>query len=115
MHELSIAQSIYNHVIQEVEQKQLPPVRKIVVRVGELSGVMPDALQFCFEAIIKETPLDKCQFIIEHVKLNGQCNNCRQKLNIENYVFNCPHCQSTDITVIQGEELDIAYIEVEET
>lgn len=114
MHELSIANSIVETVLQEIENKQLPPVQRIVVRVGVLSGVVPEALQFGFEAITRETPLENTRLVLEIIPIQGQCQACGRDFEVEELVFACPYCHSGKIKVINGEELDIAYLEVEE-
>ena len=55
MHELGIAQNILEIVQQSVTKEQAPAVRWIRIRVGQLSGVVPDSLEFCFQAIVSET------------------------------------------------------------
>ncbi|OGC02045.1 hydrogenase maturation nickel metallochaperone HypA [candidate division KSB1 bacterium RBG_16_48_16] len=112
MHELSIAQSILDTVIREVESHKLPQVKKIVVRVGALSGVMPDALQFSFEAIIPDTALAASTLEIEQLDVQGKCQQCEKQFDVENFSFTCPDCHSTKIEVVRGYELDIAYVEV---
>jgi hydrogenase nickel incorporation protein HypA/HybF len=113
MHELSIADAIVHTVLQEIERQHLPPVQKVVVRVGALSGVVPDALQFGFEAITAGTPLAQTILEIEPVPIQGRCNECEHTFPVEEFLFACPVCQSGNIQVTRGEELDIAYLEVE--
>ena len=113
MHELSIADAIVKTVLKEVEEKKLPAVQRVVVQVGVLSGVVPEALQFGFEDITKDTPLENTELEIEIIPVRGECSQCGQSFEVENYVFSCPACQSGKITVTHGEELQIAYLEVE--
>lgn len=94
MHELAIANSIVETVLREVERQQLPPVIKIAVRIGALSDVVPEALQFNFEAITKTTVLERATLEIEQVPLEGECKSCGREFGVEKYVFVCPVCQS---------------------
>ncbi len=114
MHELAIANSIVESVLHEVDKQQLPPVTKIVVRIGALSDVVPESLQFNFEVISKDTALEQSTLEIEQVPLEGKCKSCGREFSVEKFIFACPVCQSGQITVTRGEELDIAYIEVED-
>jgi hydrogenase nickel incorporation protein HypA/HybF len=114
MHELSIANAIVDAVTQEIQRRNLPPVQTIVVRIGVLSGVVPEALQFGFEAITSGTPLAKTKLQIEQVPLQGKCRDCDHEFTVEDFVFACPLCQSGQIKVTRGDELDIAYLEVAE-
>jgi len=115
MHELSIAQSIIATVLHEMENRHLSAVKKIVVRIGQLSGVFPDALQFSYEAIIPDTPLQKTALEIQNVPLRLVCSNCKHEFVAEDYVFTCPQCSSVEVEVINGYEMDIAYLEVDDT
>lgn len=112
MHELSIAQSIYETVLREMEIRELAEVSTVGVRVGALSGVMADALQFSFEAIIIDSPLAGCKFTIEEIPVHGSCQSCGKAFVVKDFLFCCPICQSGQIEVTQGYELEIAYLEV---
>jgi hydrogenase nickel incorporation protein HypA/HybF len=114
MHELSIATSIVETVLQEIARKNLPPVQAIAVRLGALSSIDPEALRFGFDSIISETPLAQTKLEIEFVPVQGKCRACRREFAVEDFVFACPFCRSGQIEVTQGEELDVAYLEVED-
>jgi hydrogenase nickel incorporation protein HypA/HybF len=111
MHELSIAASIVDAVLQEIRRQNLQHVQTIVVRAGALSNVVPESLQFGFEAIIPGTPLAETKLRIEQVPVQGKCRACHQEFEIHDFIFSCPRCQSEQIDVTRGEELDIAYLE----
>lgn len=112
MHELSLATSIVDSVLQEVARKQLPPVQTIALRLGALSNVDPEALRFGFEAIIIDTPLANAKLEIELVPVQGKCRACNREFNVVDFIFICPFCQSGKIETTRGDELDIAYLEV---
>jgi hydrogenase nickel incorporation protein HypA/HybF len=112
MHELSIAESIITSVLEEKLRQKLGEIRTIVVKIGSLSGVLPDALDFCFEAAISETPLSGCSLKIEEVPARGNCQACGSIFNSEDFVFACSECGSPDVSLISGFELDISHLEV---
>ena len=114
MHELGIAQSILKTVEQEVKVRSLPPVAEVGIRVGALSGVLPDALAFGFEALIVGTALAGCRLKIELVPARAQCRICRKAFDVADCFFQCPACRSVQVDVTHGYELDIAYLEVED-
>lgn len=113
MHELSIATSIVDTVLREIQRKSLPPVQTIAVRIGALSSVDPEALRFGFDAIIVDTPLAKTKLEIEFVPVQGKCRACNHEFAVQDFVFACPHCDSGQIDMTRGDELDIAYLEVD--
>jgi hydrogenase nickel incorporation protein HypA/HybF len=114
MHELSIANSIINIVLDEIKIKNLGEVKAIGLKIGALSGIFPDALEFGFDAIKLETVLCKTKLEIEVIPIAGNCANCSKSFEVRDLVFSCPHCQSSSIKMEQGEELDITYMEIAE-
>ncbi|OFW46849.1 MAG: hypothetical protein A3J29_06615 [Acidobacteria bacterium RIFCSPLOWO2_12_FULL_67_14b] len=67
MHELSLAAGILDIVRQHVQVSQAGRVRAVRVRVGEAAGVVPDSLDFCFDAIVIDTPFAAAFLEIDHV------------------------------------------------
>lgn len=113
MHELAIADSIVRTVTEEAEKGGFVRVTAVGVRIGALSAVVPEALQFGFEVIVKGTPLADTALHIEYLPTRARCNTCRKELEITESVFICPSCGSGDVSLTQGQELDIIYLDVE--
>lgn len=67
MHELSVANSILDIVCRHVPAAQGPLVRAVRVRVGDGAGVLPDSLEFCFEAIVAGTPYASARLAVDRV------------------------------------------------
>lgn len=67
MHELSLAAGIFDIVRQHVGASQADRVRAVRVRVGEVAGVVPDSLDFCFGAIVVDTPFGSAYLEIDRV------------------------------------------------
>ena len=111
MHELGIAESIAKIVRDEIDRQNLTDVIAVVVRVGALSDVVPEALEFGFEVCTKETNLEGMQLKIERLSAKGRCNGCQRDFEVSENIFLCPNCESFDIKLTQGQELDIAYLE----
>ena len=65
MHEMGIAGSVLEAVHQELKLYPRHRATKIALRIGEFAGVDPDSLQFCFEALVKGTPLEPLVLDIE--------------------------------------------------
>ena len=112
MHELSIAQSIFKTVLGEMEKNQVKSVEKIGLRIGKLSGILPDALEFSFDAIKSDTALAQTTLEMEIVPIQGKCHDCEETFTVEDFIFACPHCSSGHIEIERGQELEIAYLEV---
>jgi hydrogenase nickel incorporation protein HypA/HybF len=114
MHELGIAQNILEIVQQSVPDGQAAAVRYIRIRIGQLSGVVPDSLDFCFSAIVGETAMKQASLTIEQVPTIFRCRDCLSRFQIEGLVFLCPTCKSANLELVSGKELEIVEIELAE-
>jgi hydrogenase nickel incorporation protein HypA/HybF len=112
MHELSIAQNIVDIVQQYVPDTDSGNVRTVRMKVGELSGVVSESLEFCFGAIIMGTPLEGAHLAIEQIPLQTECRKCGNVFRVEEYNFRCPACASDDISIVSGRELQVTEIEL---
>jgi hydrogenase nickel incorporation protein HypA/HybF len=114
MHELGIAQNILEIVQQSVPPEQAPDVRWVRMRIGPLSGVVPDSLDFCFSVIIGDTAMPQARLAIEQVPLAFRCKDCRHEFQAGDLAFKCPACGSSGMEMIAGKELEIVEIELAE-
>ena len=115
MHELSIANSILEAVRKERERLNGSRITKVGVRIGELAGVDPDALSFGFEVLVKDTEFEPMALAIEFVARRHECSRCGRVFNLVDYKVDCPACSSTETGCVGGDELELAYLEVEES
>ncbi len=112
MHELAIAQSIFEIVEGAVPAAKAAEVRTVRVRVGRLSGVVADSLDFCFGVLVADTPLRGARLLIDPVPIASQCRDCQHRFTVEDLAFQCPACGGTCLTMVSGTELQVAEIEL---
>ena len=67
MHELSLANGIFDIVRQYVPANRATAVRVVRVCVGEFAGVLPESLAWCFDAITSDTPYAGASLSIDRV------------------------------------------------
>jgi len=114
MHELGIANSVLEAVrIEAARHPGAQPV-KVGVRVGELAGVNPDALTFSFEAITRGTEWERLALEVETCPRRHRCPACGADFRVADYDFTCPHCGAPHTEYAGGDELELAYLELEE-
>jgi hydrogenase nickel incorporation protein HypA/HybF len=114
MHELSIASAILDAVRKEAEKRPGVHVTKVGVRIGAMSGVEPEALSFGFSALVQGTELDPLALEIEPVPRRQRCPACDFTFEVIEYSLACPRCASLETLWAGGDELDLAYLEVED-
>lgn len=110
MHEMSITQSVVDICEKSAEGRR---VLSVTIEIGELSGVVPDAVEFCFEACTRETLLEGARLVIERVAGRGECPTCGAEFPVRTYFDPCPGCGGYGVRVVAGEELRVKELEVE--
>ncbi len=113
MHELSIANAILKMVREERRRRAGARVVAVGVRVGELSGVNPDALRFSFEALTTGTELAPLTLEIELCPRRERCETCGETFAPEDFVFVCPACGGQSTENVSGTELAVTFLEIE--
>ena len=113
MHEVSICESILDIVLMNAERERARKVTSVRLKVGEMAGVVEDALRFAFEVVSKGTVAEGARLDIENVPLMAHCRSCKREFHIVGYAFSCKHCDSPEIEVISGRELQIEDIDLE--
>lgn len=111
MHEVSIMQSAMKIVLEKAKENNLKEIRKICIKIGELSGVMPSALTFAFNGVSKETIAEGAEFIIEKVDATARCEDCNIVFKIDHFNKLCPSCNKFCTNILSGYELYINTIE----
>ncbi len=114
MHELSIVSSVLDQLDDLQKEHAGARFSKVGLRVGELAGVDVDCLRFGFECVVKDTNWESLVLEIEQVSRRQRCPGCSAEFRAENWATACPECGEAATITIAGEELQIAYVEVEE-
>jgi hydrogenase nickel incorporation protein HypA/HybF len=108
MHELAITESVVEGVTQRLGSRR---VTRVVLEIGKLSGVVPDAIRFCFDVCAEGTPLQGASLEIIDVPARARCSACGSELTVEDGIGLCP-CGSADLVFLSGQELKIKAVEV---
>lgn len=114
VHELSVAQSILEIVQQYVPQERAAALRAVKVRLGSLSGVVPESLDFCFGAMVAGTPWSGARLELERVAAACCCRTCGRSFEPADLLFLCPSCGGGDVQMISGSELQVVELGLDE-
>lgn len=113
MHELSIAQSMLDIVLQEAARHGAQKVEKVVVKVGAFSGVVPHSLQFSFDLVKKDTAAENAELVVTKSQVHGECNACGHVCDLDEPNVKCPACGKEELDLTGGQELFVEYIEAQ--
>ncbi len=107
MHELTIAQNIIEIAEEHLKKNNATVIHEIEIEVGDVSGVVYEALEFALENTVKDTVLEKTKIKLIKIQARAKCNSCSHEFNIDSLVIPCPECGQYNPQIICGKELNI--------
>jgi hydrogenase nickel incorporation protein HypA/HybF len=110
MHELGIARNVVAIVGEAAHGR---PITRIVLEIGKLSGVLPAAIAFCFDAMADGTQAQGAHLDIREIEGRARCMACGEEFATPTLLTVCG-CGSRRLVRLAGEELNVKSIEVEE-
>jgi hydrogenase nickel incorporation protein HypA/HybF len=111
MHELSIAEAVVDVALRHARGRR---VSKVELKVGHLRQVVPSSLEFAFELVTSETPLEGAELVIEEVPARGLCRACGIETTMARFPLQCSRCGDLDLELLTGEELLVDALELDE-
>lgn len=113
MHEMALAEGILDIVLSYADKNKAQKVTSVSVLVGEMTGVVPESLDFCFTSLAKGTKAEGAQLVLKPVPLLAKCLDCGREAKIERYNFTCSECGSVRMEIISGRELRVESLEAD--
>lgn len=108
MHELGIALELANIVNERAAGAR---VKRVVVEIGALTAVLPDALDQAFVLVCEGTPLAGAALQIVAEPALGRCRSCTLESKHTSLVGRCS-CGAWDFEWLSGSELRVRELEV---
>ena len=113
MHELSIARSIVETCLEHAEAADAAQVRSITIRLGVMTCVHKQALEFSFAAVSEGTLLDQAVLHYIDVPIKLRCASCHREFEtFDIQSLRCPECDRPCHDLIGGDDLEIEQIEI---
>ena len=115
MHEYSIVQSLLDVIEENAKKHNATKVKKVVVKIGVLSGVEPHLLEMAFNTFKEKTICHDAVFEMIIQPIVAKCKDCEY---INNYpknqiFFECENCGGVELEVLDGEEMLLLNLELE--
>lgn len=112
MHEVSLLEDTLELAVKYTQAQGASRIHRLTLRVGQLSGVVPAALQFAFEIVVQGTIAEKAALTIETIPAICYCSNCQQNFQPPDWIYECPTCHQLCAEVLQGRDLELVSLEV---
>ncbi|MDH5324648.1 MAG: hydrogenase maturation nickel metallochaperone HypA [Gammaproteobacteria bacterium] len=113
MHELSICQSLLSQVNNIARQHHAIQVDTIHLRVGPLSGVVPELLQTAFTVAKTDSLVKNAVLLIQSSPIQVRCRRCHVATEASINRLVCGVCGDWHTTLLSGDELQLERIEME--
>lgn len=111
MHELSLSSAILETALKHADGRR---VRAVELSIGVLRQVVPASLEFYFEIVSRDTVCEGARLDLSIVEARVSCGACGAEWTLDDPVFRCPTCESSDVEVLSGSEFMVESLDVEE-
>ena len=112
MHEISLIQSMLDIAFSQAQIQGVNRIHQLNLRVGEIAGVVPEALEFAFASCTEGTIAAGAKLEIEWVKAVCYCPECHAEFTPLDWIYVCPRCDRISHEIRQGRELQLISLEV---
>ncbi len=114
MHEMGIVLHLAKTLDETAEQEHLTKIGKVVLQVGEVSGIMTDLFTDAWDYFKGRHPVLKdSELVLEQIPAVTYCDNCKGTYETVKYGKECPFCHSGETWLLKGNECIIKEIEAE--
>jgi hydrogenase nickel incorporation protein HypA/HybF len=113
VHELSLVASVFDILEEKAREHGASRVTAVVLRVGRMSGVVPDLLESAFDTYKIGTLAGGARLTIEVVPVKLRCPDCGGAGAREDADFSCAACGSRRVEIVEGREIVVEKIELE--
>jgi len=114
MHEYSIVDSLLQLAEEHTIKNNAKKVTKLEIKIGVLSGVEPELLKTAFDTFKEDSVCSEAEFIMKIQSVVIHCNVCNEDIELKKDEYRCPKCNSSDIKIIDGEDMYLMSLELEE-
>ena len=115
MHELPVTRSLLELALQHAAAAGGGRVTALHVEVGRLSGVIDRFVQFYWDIVSEGTPAEGARLHFNTIPIEMECRNCSRRFEPDGESYACPACEATEVTVVRGDEFNLAAIDLDQT
>ncbi len=112
MHEVSLMAQTLEVAIAQAQAHQAQHIHRLTLRIGTLSGVVPEALAFAFAAAIPGTIAEGARLEVETVAARCHCESCDRDFQPQDWIYECPYCGQLSGQILAGKDIELASLEV---
>ena len=112
MHEVAIIQSAVDMAIDQARLAGATRVHLLRLRIGTLSGVVREALEFACEAVTQGTIVEGARLEIDVIPAACWCGSCHAEFECDDFSSECPRCRTWSSELRRGREMELSSVEI---
>lgn len=112
MHEVGIIQSTLELAESEARKGGATGISEVRMRVGRLTGVVPEALETAFAVLRAGTLAEGATLAVDYVPGACWCLSCSFEFETDGLFGECPRCGEASPDVRRGTEMQLVSLEV---
>lgn len=113
MHEMSLTEGVLRVLEDQAKAQSYSRVRTVWLELGQLSHADPQAMAFCFDAVMRGTLAEGARLEIVRTSGEAWCIDCAETVPVAQRYDACPRCGGHRLQVTKGDGMRILELEVE--
>lgn len=109
---MSLAEGVLQLIEDAAREQNFAKVTTVWLEIGQLSGVEPEAMKFCFDAVVRDSIADGANLEIIALPGTGWCMGCSMTVPMAEVFGECPQCGGYQLQVTGGTEMRVKELEV---
>jgi hydrogenase nickel incorporation protein HypA/HybF len=110
---MSLAENVMQIIEESARTQNFQRVRIVVLEIGKLAAVEPEAMRFCFDAVTRGTMAEGAQLQIVETPGAGACLACGAEVEMQEQYGLCPGCGSPRLKITAGNQMRVKDLAVE--
>ncbi|MDP2072057.1 hydrogenase maturation nickel metallochaperone HypA [Methylotenera sp.] len=107
MHEMSLAENVLQIIEESARTQNFQRVRIVVLEIGKLSAVEPDAMRFCFDAVMRGTLAEGAELQLIETPGLAVCLACGTEVEMQEQYGLCQNCASPRLKITAGDQVRV--------
>lgn len=109
---MSLAEGVLQLIEDAAREQDFAKVTTVWLEIGQLSGVEPEAMKFCFDAVTRDSIANGARLEIIALPGSGWCMECSMTVPMSEVFGECPQCGGHRLQVTGGTEMRVKELEV---
>jgi len=112
MHEFALTEDLLKLSREEARKAGIVRLDKIIVSIGDLSGISIDSIEFAFSFLREEDEITKeAELVVKRVPGRGRCTSCGKELELDRLYLYCPDCNTPTVEITEGRDFYVVSLE----